>query len=75
MNNEAVNEILKAFAYEIPINKISENTGILEKELSKFRDENKDSIEAIKKYYKEMEGWSCLCIMASTFQNGMAMLI
>ena len=56
MNNEAVNEILKAFAYEIPIDKISENTGILEKEPSKFRDENKDSIEAIKKYYKEMEG-------------------
>lgn len=56
MNNESVNEIFKAFAYDVPLNEISNYTGISEKGLSKLYSENEYIIEEIKKYYKDMEG-------------------
>ena len=54
--DETKSEIIKNFAYGLSTEEVAKNEEISVEEATAFEEENKESIEEMKKYLKE-EGW------------------
>lgn len=54
--DETKSEIAKSFAYGLSTEEVAKNEEISVEEATSFEEENKESIEEMKRYLKE-EGW------------------